>query len=244
MTAVDVLLPVRYPAPWLDAALAGLANQDFSDWRLVVVIHGEDQGISRQVRDSGLTADIYSVAENVAFAEALNLGLAHCTAPFVARLDSDDVPLASRLRLQRECLEENPASVLVVSPAVVMDRDGSYHSVRTVPVTSTEVIRSLAWKNCIIHPAVMFRREPVVEAGGYSKLAQHTEDYDLWLRLLATHDVCVCPSPVTSTKVIRKQARARILKSRLAFARARGIPQPIAWGQHALWSFRQVLRGW
>jgi hypothetical protein len=144
--------------------------------------------------------------------------------------------------------------VLVVSPAVVIDRDGSCPGIRTVPATSTEVIRSLAWKNCIIHPAVMFRREPVVDAGGYSKLAQHTEDYDLWLRLLATHDVCVCPSPaiqyrlhagqVTSTKVIRKQARARILKSRLAFARARGIPQPIAWGQHALWSFRQVLRGW
>lgn len=254
MTAVDVLLPVRYPSPWLSETLAGLASQESSDWRLIVVIHGVDQGISATVRASGLAAEIVAVDDGLSLAEVLNAGLARCTAELVARLDADDVPLPSRLRVQRQCLTENPDCVLVASPALVIGEDGSVRRRRAIPPTARKLVRSLGWKNCIIHPAVMFRREPVVEAGGYSVLAQHTEDYDLWLRILSSHDVCVSSLPaiqyrvhegqVTSTKVIGKSARARILEVRLAFARARGIPAPIARSQHLVWSIRQIMRGW
>jgi glycosyltransferase involved in cell wall biosynthesis len=254
MTAVDVLLPVRHPSPWLTATLAGLAVQDSDDWRLVVVIHGVDQGISSTVRESGLAADVVVVDDGCSLAEVLNAGLARCTAPLVARLDADDVPLPSRLRVQRECLAQNPDCVLVASPAVVIGEDGSVLGKRAIPETGRELMISLAWRNRIIHPAVMFRRVPVLAAGGYSALAQHTEDYDLWLRILSSHDACVSSLPaiqyrvhegqVTSTKVIGKSARARILEARMAFARARDIPTPIARAQHVIWSIRQIMRGW
>lgn len=254
MSAVDVLLPVRHPSPWLSETLAGLAAQDSGDWRVIVVIHGVDQGISETVRKAGLAAEVLVVDDSLSLAEVLNAGLARCTAPLVARLDADDVPLPNRLRVQRECLIENPECVLVASPAVVIGEDGSVRGGRTIPATARKLLRSLSWKNCIIHPAVMFRRDAVVATGGYSTLAQHAEDYDLWLRILAIHDACICLSPavqyrlhpgqVTSRKVIDSAARDRIRTSRVAFARARGFSISLARLQHKLWSFRQVMRAW
>lgn len=252
MKAVDVLLPVKYPAPWLNETLQGLVAQDFSDWTLMVVIHGDDVGLSETVRASGVPARVLRVDAQLSLAEVLNEGLQICTAPYIARLDADDVPLPNRLRHQQSHLERNPDSALAVSPAFVIDGQGQMQGIRAVPLTPDEVIHSLAWKNCIIHPATMFRRESVIGIGGYSSTARHVEDYELWMRLLTPYNVCIAPDPaiqyrlhhgqVTSTNVIDKHARASIRKARLNFARARGIPTPLAHLQHAIWSSRQVTR--
>ena len=252
LTAIDVLLPVRCPSPYLQETLAGLVSQDFTDWRLVVVIHGKDDGVSASVAQFELAADVHIVPQHLSLAQVLNVGLAHCTAPLVARLDADDVPLPGRLRTQRELLLRNTNCALVVSPAVEINHHGVECGIRKVPSTPKRLIRSLQWKNCIIHPAVMFHRQSVIAVGGYSELAQHAEDYDLWLRLLATHDACVSSSPaiqyrlhsgqVTSQETIEGRARARILETRLKFARARKIPTALAWMQHSIWSVRQAMR--
>ncbi len=252
MKSVDVLLPVRYPAPWLNETLQGLTEQDSSDWNLIVVLHGDDVGLSETVRASGIPARVLRADAQLSLAEVLNAGLRICTAPYVARLDADDIPLPNRLRQQQSRLEENPDSALAVSPAFVIDDLGTVQGIRTVPSTPDDVIHSLAWKNCIIHPATMFRRESVIGIGGYSSTALHVEDYELWLRLLTSYNVCIAPDAaikyrlhfgqVTSKNVIENQARASIKKARLNFARARGIPTPLARLQQAIWSSRQVAR--
>lgn len=252
MVSIDVLLPVRYPSPWLGETLAGLAAQDCRDWRLVMVIHGEDMGLSSLVRDSAIPATVHSVPTTFSLADVLNFGLTVCTAPFIARLDADDVPLPGRLREQSTCLRVHPECAIVVSSAVLIDNRGLVQGMRPVPLQPDKVIRKLAWKNCIVHPAVMFRRQSVLDVGGYASQARHAEDYELWLRLLARNNVCVSPTPainyrlhdgqVTTTKTISREARAQILEARLGFARARGIPAFLARFQHAVWAFRQSIR--
>ena len=60
---------------------------------------------------------------------------------------------------------------------------------RRVPVGVGHVRRRLLWHNCILHPSVMFRREVVKAIGGYDARMDRSEDYDLWLRLLAVGDL-------------------------------------------------------
>ena len=54
MTTGDVLPPRPHPSPWLGDTLSNIATLDSEDWRLVIVIHGVDQGICEMVRASGL----------------------------------------------------------------------------------------------------------------------------------------------------------------------------------------------
>ena len=101
---VDVLLPVRSPAPWLEATLAGLMRQTMSSWRLVAVCHGESPAVAETIRSLVPDALILTAPEEGGLPDVLNLGLASCTAEFVARIDSDDIPAPDRFERQVQFL--------------------------------------------------------------------------------------------------------------------------------------------
>jgi len=54
---------------------------------------------------------------------SLNLGLAQCRAPLVARLDADDVCEPERLAMQKQVLDARAVLVAVGSGAILIDAD-------------------------------------------------------------------------------------------------------------------------
>ena len=61
--------------------------------------------------------------ENQGIPAALNVGLRHARAPYVARLDSDDIMMPRRLAAQAAVLESQPDVVLVSCAYEIMDSD-------------------------------------------------------------------------------------------------------------------------
>lgn len=51
-------------------------------------------------------------------------------------------------------------------------------------MTPEEIAREIYWESPLVHPTVMFRRQRVVELGGYRE-GPFAEDYELWLRMVA-----------------------------------------------------------
>ena len=228
---VDVLLPIRAPAPWLEETLTALICQDFPLWNLMAVIHGdapvEVALVQRIVPDATL---IYVPSERT-LVDVLNEGLVHCTADLVARIDADDVPHVERLKLQASFLKTNSDVALVASPVRIINEQSDLISTLYGPTTSRALTDGLRWKNVIAHPSVMFRRVQALEVGGYDRNAKHAEDYCLWLEIGAKHelgtleipqtDYRLHPGQVTQTKVIGRVARKRVLQARIAYARGR-----------------------
>ena len=249
---VDVLLPIRSPAPWLEATLAGLIRQSLPSWRLVAVCHGDSPAVEQNIRRLVPNALLLTAPEEGGLPDLLNLGLASCTASFVARIDSDDIPCLDRFERQVEFLSSHPDVALVASPVMLIDESGAALGRLSGPSTSAELIRGLRWKCVIQHPSVMFRRTSIVELGGYDPLARHVEDYELWLRLAAVAGVETLAEPlteyrvhagqVTRTKVIGKPARALVGQARVALARSRGESIGMARLRQFVWASRQVLR--
>ncbi len=232
VSTVDVLMPVRGPAPWLESTLDGLCRQTMTDWRLVAVCHGDSPAVVQTIRRLVPGAVILTAPERVGLPEVLNVGLASCTASFVARIDSDDIPCLDRFERQVEFLSSHPDVALVASPVTLINESGAALGGVSGPSTSAQLNRGLRWKCAIQHPSVMFRRSTIVELGGYDPLARHVEDYELWLRLAAVASVYtlaeplteyrVHPGQVTRTKVIGKPARVLVGRARLSLARSRG----------------------
>lgn len=249
---VDVLLPVRSPAPWLQDTLAGLRAQTLESFRLVAVVHGPGDGIEAVIAAAFPDAVILAADAAWRLPQVLNAGLGACTAEFVARVDADDVPTPRRLERQADFLRGHPDVVLVASPVSVIDENGD-HMGRTVgPLDTNDLMKGLRWKCVVQHPSVMFRREAVAALGGYDPGALHVEDYELWLRLAArspidTLDVAltdyrVHPAQVTRTKVIGRPARRLVGHARLALAEQRGESVTMARLRQAVWASRQALR--
>jgi glycosyltransferase involved in cell wall biosynthesis len=111
---------------------------------------------------------------------ALNEGLKCCKYNLVARMDADDVMLPDRLEKQLNYMQENDVDILggqciQMSTGVVG---------RVMP---EEVPPNMFYyrDHFLNHPSVMFKKDKIVEVGGYQETPDHTaEDFLLWTNCL------------------------------------------------------------
>jgi glycosyltransferase involved in cell wall biosynthesis len=252
MTTIDVLLPIKSPAPWLKATLDSLNAQSFTDWRLVASIHGQDKNVCNTVFEHVPNAVIVNAPREGNLASTLNVGLAAASADYIARIDQDDVALPHRFEIQFEFLSENPEILAVGSGATLIGVKDEIIGYRNQIEDPLRIRQRLKWKSPLIHPSVMFRREIVASIGGYSSLATNVEDYDLWLRLATIGQLGgidrplimyrIHPNQITSYRTIPPEGIDQVNRSRIELARALGNSTRAAWFRQLIWSQYQVGR--
>lgn len=121
---------------------------------------------------------------------ALNRGLASCRAAFVARLDADDLAAPHRLELQLQRFDQDPELILVdgqvrfVGPGSEPPGEGMrlYGDWVNTILEPDDFDRAILQESPVVHPAATYRRQAVLDVGGY-RSGDYPEDYDLWVRL-------------------------------------------------------------
>ena len=189
---VSVLMPVHNAEETLVEALRSICGQTLHDLEIVAVDDGSQDGSGGILREAASRdRRVRPVTlEHGGLVAALNAGLRHCRAPFVARMDADDVSLPERLEKQLEMLEDDPllgvAGCLVEGfpPAHVGEGMRLYLEWQNRLRTHEEIVREIFVESPITHPGACVRRSVLEEAGGYEDRGW-AEDYDLWLRLAA-----------------------------------------------------------
>jgi glycosyltransferase involved in cell wall biosynthesis len=119
---------------------------------------------------------------------SLSLGLHLASAPYVARMDADDVAAPDRLERQWAYMESHPQVAVLGSSYRLIDSNDQLHGDVSCPTSNSEIRRSLFYQNPICHPSVMLRRDVILAQGGYLG-GQNAEDYDLWLRICLDKDL-------------------------------------------------------
>ena len=129
--------------------------------------------------------NLVSLNENVGLAKALNFGISHCRYDFIARMDSDDIAHPDRFEKQFKIFRKYP-QVQIVGSWVSEFTDDTCVSVgiRKVPEFHHEILKFSKLYSPFNHPTVVFRKQTVVESGGYDPLFLQ-EDYHLWMKLLS-----------------------------------------------------------
>ncbi|MCM1466814.1 MAG: glycosyltransferase [Alistipes sp.] len=127
---------------------------------------------------------IVRLEHNQGLGIALNAGLDRCTSELVARMDSDDISLPDRMEKQLQIMDKE--NVDIVSGTVIEFTDNVNNELarRVLPEKQEEIRRFLRRRNPFNHPAVMYKKESVMAAGGYKDFRLF-EDYYLWIRMLA-----------------------------------------------------------
>lgn len=122
------------------------------------------------------------LTKNVGLAGALNAGLKQVSHELVFRADADDYNLPQRFALQLQVLE-NGADV-VGGGIIELDGNGTAIARRELPLSNEEIRRFARLRNPLNHMTVAFRRECVLDVGGYPTI-HLKEDYALWALLLS-----------------------------------------------------------
>ena len=121
-------------------------------------------------------------------ANALNIGLAHCSHEIVARVDADDISLPQRFAIQIPLIEGG-LGLLGSAIQEFSDDEAEAGLVRSMPTSEEEIRRVISYRSPFAHPSVVYRKSAVEAVGGYEHL-QLMEDYLLFARMVAAGVPC------------------------------------------------------
>jgi glycosyltransferase involved in cell wall biosynthesis len=220
--SVTVLLTVFNGGPHLKAAVASVLSQTHPRFELLVVDDGSTDGSGEWL--AALDDPRIRVVRqaNKGLVAALNRGLEEARTELVARMDADDLSAPVRLEQQARYLLRHPDVAAVGCCYEVVEADGSPAEVVHVAGSSPYLRRRLYFRNTFAHASMMFRRSAALEVGGYRDVGP-AEDYDLWVRLSARHELAALPDVLftyrRTTTGISASQRERQLES-LARVRA------------------------
>lgn len=181
---VSVVMPVFNSETYLAEAVESVLSQTLNDLELVAVDDGSSDG-SRAILERFVSADrrvrLVVNEQNQGISSALNRGWRAARAPYIARLDADDVAPRDRLSRQVRFLDAHPSVAVVGGTLITIDSHGRRISTRRFPASNRAIQAALLRYNCFSHPSVTMRRSALEAVGGYR--FRRIEDYDLWLRI-------------------------------------------------------------
>ena len=184
------LLPVRDGEQTLQAAIHSICAQSEPDFELIVV-NDNSTDHSRDIAHA-VTDPRIRVVDNpgCGLVDALNYGLSLAQGTYIARMDADDWAAPERLALQLPYFD-NPNLGVVDGQVRFTNASGRvakgmalYGDWVNSIITPADFDRELLIESPVVHPAATFRRDVVLQIGGYRD-GKFPEDYDLWLRLHA-----------------------------------------------------------
>lgn len=181
---ITVLMPAYNAADYIGEAIASVLAQTFTDFELLIVNDGSTDdtvAIINSFRDDRI---VLINQPNAGVAAALNTGLKHARAPYIARFDADDVCYPQRLEKQLGFLLHNPDYIMVGSDVDYIQENGDFmFHFHCIAHTHQQIIDKLYFYCPFVHPAVMYKKESICQEGGYPTHAHNFEDYLLWTQL-------------------------------------------------------------
>ena len=200
--SVTVLMPAYNAGLYIREAMESVLAQTFTDFEFFIFDDG-----STDVTPAILAAfddpRIRLVSRpNRGLIATLNEGLAAASAPLIARMDADDISLPERLQQQVAFMGAHPDYVLLGSDVVYTDREGRPIMRINAGGYSDEELRSNFHTRCpLFHPSVIFRKEVVLDAGGYPAGALLFEDWLLWKEVMERGKAAVLPEALVHMRL-------------------------------------------
>ena len=228
---VSVIIPTFRRACLLKGCLQSVVNQSFTDWELLVVDDGSEDGTDNLVNtwdDSRIRYICHS--QNLGAAAARNTGILNARGRYIAFLDSDDRWLPEKLRLHVDFMNGRPELQVSSTAWFRVDEDG--WGVEVCP-------RARDWREyllmgCDFAPGttLLARRECFDRVGLQDDLFPRQEDWDWMVRMihmfphgfqvLSEPLAVVIPGPWARAEKV-EQANLRMLEKHCRMYEQRGV---------------------
>ncbi|MBN8650202.1 MAG: glycosyltransferase [Cytophagales bacterium] len=201
MPLVSVVMPVYNGMPYLPLAVESILNQTFTDFELILVEDcSTDESLSYLMTVSDTRIVLIQHETNKGVTKALQTGMLSAKGEFIARLDADDIAKPDRFEYQVLFLKQHPKIGLLASSVEYINEIGDHVRFSEQRKNEIELRWSLLFKNPIIHSSVMIRSALLKKyALGFE--LPHSEDYDLWTRLLQFTQGCIINKHLTSYRI-------------------------------------------
>jgi glycosyltransferase involved in cell wall biosynthesis len=214
---VTWLLPVKNGMPYLPATLASIEAQTHRRWDVLAWDNGSTDGTVEELRrwiPDRLPGRIVT-ERPLPLANSLREMVLATQTALCARIDADDISSPDRLQRQVDFLDRHADIALVGSRVQTIDETGTLKgSYPLLPCDHDDMLIYALHANPVAHPAVLFRREAVIQAGNYRNVGPvNVEDYDLWLRMAVSSRLANLPEPLLQYRIHERSATQQSLRA-------------------------------
>ncbi|MDP6211590.1 MAG: glycosyltransferase [SAR324 cluster bacterium] len=191
MPQVTVILPSWNRADWLKKSIDSVLEQTFRDFELIVVDDASTDSTQEILTSYSGKIRSITFAKNLGVSAARNTAVKNCDSEWIAFLDSDD--FWHPHKLQKQIAQ---TVIRAECPIHFTDEIWIRNGVRVNPKKKHQKLEGWIFKPslelCLMSPStVLLRRELFDVHGLFDETLPICEDYDLWLRLTAQHQVAL-----------------------------------------------------
>ena len=167
--------------------LKSIKKQTMEKWECIVILESTspyNAELLNAVAQSDHRFSILRPEKRIGLSASLNLGIESAKAPFIARIDSDDIMMPRRLETQFKYLKSHSEISVLGSWCIIIDSHGKPLKIRKYPLGGILLKLYFHYRCGLAHPAVMFRKNDFLNVGRYNEKLKFCEDLDLWLRFI------------------------------------------------------------
>lgn len=219
---VSVVMSVFNEERYLHESIESILNQTFTNFEFIIIDDGSSDKSISIVESYNDRRIKFLRQNNSGLAIALNNAIRYCRAPFIARMDADDISLPSRLNEQVKFLKNNPDYVLVGSNVLNIDMNGEFVYKSDLPLIWEDILNRFP-ETSFFHSSVVFKRETFDSSGGYyEEISRFNcfEDSILWNKMkrygrMANIETALLKYRIRPTSVTVKSGRLAIVRNRV-----------------------------
>lgn len=198
-TAVSIIMPAYNAENFISESIESVIGQTYANWELIIVDDGSTDN-TRNVVHRYINRDTrihYFFQENARQAKARNTGIKNSKGDIIAFLDADDLWLPQKLELSLKEFYNGEQDVLFTD-AYIFNNSAQLSDYENLPniniVAKTyhgnEGLNAFLYENRIPILTVIATRESILNVNCFREENKGgTEDYELWLNLLANNHI-------------------------------------------------------
>lgn len=194
---VSIVMSVYNGGSYLQESVDSILNQTFINFEFIIIDDcSQDDSwallTNYAIRDRRIR--LLRNPQNMGLTKSLNKGLNLAQGEYIARQDADDISMPTRFEKQVAWLTEHPETTLVSSEIQRIRPNGTFGKVSARACSFDLLAWHLLFHNHLGgHSQVMFRRQSVLDLGGYNEAYRYSQDYELWCRLAKIGEFTVLP---------------------------------------------------
>lgn len=191
--SIDVVIPTFNRSSTIERAIQSVINQSYRKFKLYVIDDGSTDDTREKV-SSYLSENVhYLFQENKGVSAARNLGIQSSHAPWICFLDSDDEWLSHKLETQVRFMNNHPDLRFFHSNEIWIRNGVRVNPKSKFDKSNIDIFRR-SLETCLISPSTtLIHRSLLSEMNFFDETFEICEDYDLWLKILASETVGLIP---------------------------------------------------
>ena len=176
---------------YLKQAVNSILNQTYSNFEFIIIVDGgEDDKILEEFKDNRIKIIKHKNSEGLT--KSLNEAIEICQGKYIARMDSDDISLKNRIKIQVKYMEKR--TEIDMTATFYKEFGKKTKTVIECFNKPKQIDSKLFYTNMISHPSIMFKRDFLIKNNiKYNERYIYSQDFELWTRISKIGNITIIP---------------------------------------------------